>query len=279
MKKMTEMLTGYRSYLQQKEFVAENVTRYSSRTRHFITWIHRQGTAEITYNTLLRYIGHCRSEKKSNATINKYLLSVRHFFDYLEREEIRWLHPAGFNPARNLQVRGVKQQPFHDPLSKEELEDLYHRYEGRNKVILGLLVYQGLKTGEMEKLRKSDVDLTHAQLQVPSTRGGCSRILKLAAEQIMQLSAQLHSHPGELLLGERLQNRIQRLMRKLRKQYPKVRTAKHLRGSLIVYWIKSYNLQKAQYLAGHKNILSTELYLQTDIEELKKALEQYHPLK
>ncbi|WP_157494198.1 tyrosine-type recombinase/integrase, partial [Fulvivirga imtechensis] len=168
---------------------------------------------------------------------------------------------------------------FHDPLSKEELENLYQQYEGKDKVILGLLVHQGLKTGEMEKLRKTDADLRRAQLQVPSTKGGCSRALPLAAEQIILLAARLQEHPGELLLGEKLQNRVRSIIKKIRKLNPKVRTAKHLRGSLIVYWIKSYNLRKAQYLAGHKNILSTELYQQADVEDLKKALDQFHPLK
>lgn len=274
-----QVIAGYIHYLGQKGFTALSVKKYSRKAIHFLTWVDKEGITQVTYNELIAYINYCREDNRSKATINKYLLSVRHLFDYLDSENNRWLNPSpGFNPAQNIQVKGAYRKLFHNPLSKEELEDLYQHYEGKDKVMAGLLVYQGLKTGEMEKLEKSYADLSRGQLYVPTTGNGCRRTLKLAAEQILLLSEQLHYGPGDLLLGPGLQNRLGQVMKKLRKLNPKVRTAKHLRGSLIVHWIKTYHLRQAQYLAGHKNIVSTELYQQTDIEDLQEQLKKHHPL-
>lgn len=279
MRKLEKVITGYGHYLAQKGFVESNVKKYSSRARDFVKWLEKRGIDRVTYTELMDYIDYSRKESRSNATINTYLLSIRHLFDYLDSQGDRWLNPTpGFNPALNLQVRGVHRKVFHDPLNKEELESLYQRYTGKDKVLAGLLVYQGLKTGEVEKLEKRYLDLSGGHLYVPSTINGSRRTLKLAAEQILLLVEQLQYGPDELLLGPRLQNRIRQVMKKLRKLNPKVRTAGHLRGSLIVHWIKTRNLRQAQYLAGHKTILSTELYQQSCFEDLKEQLNRHHPL-
>ena len=68
------------------------------------------------------------------------------------------------------------------------------------------------------------------------------------------------------------------LMIKVRKINPQVKNAKQIRASVITKWVKMYNLRKAQYLAGHRYISSTESYLQNDMEGLKEEVQQYHPL-
>lgn len=66
-------------------------------------------------------------------------------------------------------------------------------------------------------------------------------------------------------------------MRQLRKSHPNL-TAQQIRASVIVKWLKQYNLRKAQYMAGHRYVSSTEKYLQNEVEGLKQKIEQYHPL-
>ncbi|HLZ16958.1 MAG TPA: hypothetical protein VKQ08_07955, partial [Cyclobacteriaceae bacterium] len=67
-------------------------------------------------------------------------------------------------------------------------------------------------------------------------------------------------------------------MRQLRKQNPKVENADQLRASVIVKWLKQYNLRQVQYLAGHRFISSTEAYQQSDMEGLTEEVNQFHPL-
>ena len=51
-----------------------------------------------------------------------------------------------------------------------------------------------------------------------------------------------------------------------------------LRKSVIVNWLKNYDLRAVQYFAGHKYISSTEKYLTTNIEQLKNSVVKLHPL-
>ena len=64
--------------------------------------------------------------------------------------------------------------------------------------------------------------------------------------------------------GDSLDSCMSRLMYWVRKKNKLVVNAKQLRASVIVKWLKMYNLRKVQYLAGHRYISSTELYQQSD---------------
>jgi hypothetical protein len=51
----------------------------------------------------------------------------------------------------------------------------------------------------------------------------------------------------------------------VRKINPIVKDAKQIMTSVVTKWVKMYNLRKAQYLASHRYISSTESYLQNDM--------------
>ncbi|MXV15617.1 integrase [Hufsiella ginkgonis] len=60
---------------------------------------------------------------------------------------------------------------------------------------------------------------------------------------------------------------------------PKVKNAMQIRQSVITEWLKEKNLRIVQYMVGHKYVSSTELYKTTNLENLKEALNKFHPLK
>lgn len=74
--------------------------------------------------------------------------------------------------------------------------------------------------------------------------------------------------------------RIDFLMKQLRKSNPKLKNADQIRASVIVKWLKQYNLREVQYLAGHRFISSTEAYRQSDVQqEITEKVNKYHPLE
>ena len=75
-----------------------------------------------------------------------------------------------------------------------------------------------------------------------------------------------------------LSNLMTQLMLKVKKINPSVMNTQQIRASVITKWVKVYNLRKAQYLAGHRYISSTEGYLQHDLEGLQEELNRFHPL-
>ena len=64
----------------------------------------------------------------------------------------------------------------------------------------------------------------------------------------------------------------------LRRKNKLVVNAKQLRASVIVKWLRMYNLRKVQYMAGHRYISSTEAYQQSEMEGLTEEVNKFHPL-
>jgi site-specific recombinase XerD len=50
-----------------------------------------------------------------------------------------------------------------------------------------------------------------------------------------------------------------------------------IRTSVITHWIQADGLRKAQYLAGHKHINSTENYMPNDVTNLITEIQRFNP--
>src|SRR5690606_15093273 len=102
-------------------------------------------------------------------------------------------NPNIINPAINLHLKGIRQKLPSDIIDFDELENLCQSFETttnrekRNKIILGLLVYQGVTTEELHKLEPTHLKLKEGKIQVPGNRRRNSRILELKPFQILEL--------------------------------------------------------------------------------------------
>ena len=178
----------------------------------------------------------------------------------------------------------------------DRLEKLYQSYpatddrELRNKVILSLLVYQGITTDELHHLETDHVKLREGKLKIPGNKRSNGRVLHLQAFQVLDLQEYLltvrpklaSKKEGQLFLSmegkPELKNSLHHLFRALKKVEPQISSANQIRQSVIVYWLKNHNLRQVQYMAGHKYVSSTERYQQNNIEDLQKEVGKYHPL-
>src|SRR5690554_228079 len=117
--------------------------------------------------------------------------------------------------------------------------------------------------------------------------------LKLEATQIMDLMEYQLQIRDELLAltgkqtntyfvstgtSDRLSNIMQKLVKKLHNQHPKVTTIQQIRTSVITHWLKHYNLREVQYMAGHRYVSTTEGYLVNDLEDLSEEIGKFHPM-
>ncbi|WP_315814208.1 hypothetical protein [Paraflavitalea speifideaquila] len=58
---------------------------------------------------------------------------------------------------------------------------------------------------------------------------------------------------------------------------PIVTNTLHIRGYVILNWLKIQPKRQVQYMAGHKYISSTGKYAAQEVEDLKDALAKHHP--
>ena len=261
----------------------------------FTSWLAKEGleVSGVTYGDLLCYIDFCKRGGASQKTVSGYVNVLRHYYGYLLR-----LGEVESNPALDVKLAGVKRKQLYHLFDGQQLDGLYHSYRDaslkgqRNKVILGLLVYQGLKVEELGRLEVGDIQLMEGKVAVGKSLRANYRLMDLEGCQVLAMNDYIGrvrpgilEHSGEaserLLIsltgGSTVSNLLSSLLRPLRKQHPKLENAQQLRASVIVNWLKRYNLRQVQYLAGHRYVSATEAYLENDMEGLQAAVEKYHP--
>jgi integrase len=147
------------------------------------------------------------------------------------------------------------------------------------------LVWQGLHSGELEKLEVNHIKLDEGKIYIPATSRSSSRELKLYAQQVIQLHTYLYggireklrTTKGEKLFGASCYDIMQALIEELKGINLIIKNAQHIRASVILYWLKQYNKRQVQYMTGHKYIDSTERYAVQQTDTLKDLLMKHHP--
>jgi site-specific recombinase XerD len=287
--------TNFKDYLQGKGYSHASIATYERSTDQFLEWLQKENmeAGQVRYQDILLYMRHCSSKKNhGQRTVQHTITALGHYFDHLqETGEI------GGNPTKGIKVQGVKRKTLYHILEPHELHAIYHNYKAgtlsqqKNKIIIGMLVYQGMKTEELDRLELKDIKLKEGKVEIAGGKKSNARTLQLEAHQVldvyeyvMQVRPRIldvTKQKSEKLFvsvegGEKL--RIDFLMAQLRKQNNKLENADQLRASVIVKWLKQYNLREVQYLAGHRYISSTEAYKQNEMEGLSEEVMKFHPL-
>ena len=278
---------------------------------YFLKWIAEQSieSEQVSYNDVLAYINYKKQHGNKGRTLSIIANSLNHFYRFLQSE-----HHLNENPVTNVIIKGIKRKVLHEILTTEELETLYKSFpteikreenkkippqgnnelaRKRNKIILGLIIYQGLRTEELGNLELQDLQLREGKITIHGAKRTEGRILKLEAHQVYDLMDYVHVIRKQILeatkkesnkvfisVGTSLNfsNVMQKLMGSVRVINSKIKDHQHIRTSVICNWLKLYNLRKAQYMAGHRYVSSTEAYQVNNIEELQDDIKKYHPI-
>ena len=171
----------------------------------------------------------------------------------------------------------------------------------RNALVLSILFNQGTTTTEIEKIELGDIDLIKATLKIRGGNRLNDRILPLKATQIGLFMNYLQNirprlleyhktNPDKLFLpitkakysekevhNEPLMYAFFALTNQLRSIDKQFLNVLQVRASVISFWIKTQGLRKAQYLAGHRYVSSTERYLPNNLDGLIDDINKLHP--
>lgn len=257
----------------------------------FKEWLEEKGYAKSTikyclqvlndtpemgnYEELLKHLESLRRRLKLS-TINQRLVVLGHYGNYLKDQGI-----LGHNFYKKVSMKPGQRELF-NALDMKELEELHVNYpsitshELRDKILLGLLIYQSVDVGTLKYLQKGDINLEKGEIYL---RGGTrmnSRTLSLHGSQVLPLHRQIEIEEGEYLMKGSLHSYYSLMLRGIKRRDNKIVSVRQIRRSVIVSWLKKYNLREVQYYCGHKHISSTENYKEVDIDSLKDELRKYH---
>lgn len=288
---------NFNQYLEKRNYAVGTIKQYNILLVPFFDWLKQEQlhVKEVRYTDLLAYIKHASASGVSKNYMTKKVAAVRHYLNYLVKTK-----QVKDNVAANLFIKGSSRRLPHDLLSEEELNALYMNYKGkgltykRNKVMLGLMVYQGLGTEDLAKLEEGHLQLKEGKIYITGKRRSNSRILELKGHQVFDLQEYI-SKTRKLLLeiaeretdklfistgaGTRFSNIQTTMLKNLKKYMPQLKAINQIRSSVMANWVQQYNLREAQYRAGHRYVSSTERYQQSNADELKKDVQCFHPLR
>lgn len=304
-------MNSFKQYLESRELSKSTITHYNTYVLDFISWLDKDNTEieNATTKELTTYLLKLQKQGLQNKTKAIRINCLKHYFNW----QIQ-CNKRNDNPAKHIKIRGSKTKKLHDIFTLQELEKLYNDYQipndndprnnrnwwqehlltrKRNKVALGLLIYQGLTTAEIDKLTENDLQLREGKVFIKGSKKSNERTLELKSHQIMDLMeyqlktrlellkiAQKQTNQLFISKGKNIQsnNNWKRLSQVIKEQNPKFTNFKQVRASVITHWLGMYNLRQVQYMAGHKYVSSTESYLVNRLEDLQSDIDKYHPM-
>lgn len=308
----------FKGYLKQQELSTTTAEMYHYQAMNFISFLDKDNTQieRCTEKEIMLYLAYLQKQGIAPETKKLRLIALRHFFNFqietgkrknnpttrikLQGGQKQKLYPI-LTPQELQNIYENYTVPKeNNPRSHHNWFTMYKLAKERNKVIIGLLFNQGITTAEVSRITTDSLDLRNGKIDITGGRTGKDRTLELKSSQIMDLMEYQYKTRNELLKYQKQQTKLlflstpasgqtqvkepstlniyKRLTEELKQQNPKFINFLQVRASVITYWLKNYNLRQVQYFAGHKRIISTEMYLINDIDDLQKEIDNYHPL-
>ena len=315
-------MSKFNEWLQIKGYSSKSIESIMLAVNYFLVWCEQENindAAETTHNDVMAYVQYQNLRGVSRKTVAHYVMHTEKYFRFLQSE-----NEVADNPCSSIKIKGIKRKVLHDILKSEELEKLYEDYppkgghctteitiekseairvlppqhlqnlsRKRNKVIVGLIVYQGVRSEEIMQLQLTDVKLREGKIHIPAARRSNERTLRLESHQLYDMLDYINDTRKQILLHQNnttaqvlfmsisgsihFKNALSLLVKQLQRINSKVKSIDQLRASVIVHWLQQYNLRKVQIMAGHRYVSSTESYKANNMEELKEDIKNYHP--
>ncbi len=287
---------SFKNYLQQQQYSTNTIKSTNIMLMNFLAWLDGENmeTENVKSRDLLGYIKDCQKRNMQQITIQRYVHAIKLFYDYQVD-----LGSIKTNPTSSIKIQGIKRKKLYHTFSSDELNAIYNNYNvdsligKRQKVMLGLYVYQGIQSSELYQLQVEHIQLRAGTIEVPGTKRSNGRSLQLESHQVLDLYDYVLQTRKEILSlsgqkteqlfvspdgGTTQSNFVHALINELKHKNSLIQNAQQLRASVIVKWLKQYNLREVQYRAGHRFVSSTESYLVNEVEGLAEEIGQFHPL-
>lgn len=274
------------------------INRMINLVNPYLTWLDSQQISleEAKYKDLMDFIGFMLQQGKSKFHVNRTLQVISHYYQYKELPNI----------AQTTRLRGLPRSQPQNLLTEEELESIYENYETKpsagiyyhsDKLILGMIIYQGLDMREFMGIELGHLELEKGLMYVGERPQKRERYLPLNANQVLSLDRfiretrpQIIQEESDKLFTPQADNysllhwQFKQLSKKVKAQTREklgidIHKISQLRQSRIAGWVREEGLRKAQYLAGFKTVGSAERYQKADLSDLKEQVNLYHPLK
>ena len=308
----------FKQYLESTGKSKSTIKHYNTYILDFLSYLDADNTEieNATAKEVLSYLKYLQKKGQENKTRNIRLNVIKQYFNWQIQQEKRTDNPVAHLKIRGSKTQKLypilnKQElekiytNYQIPKENDKRKNrnwftTYKLSRQRNKAILSLFINQGLITPEVEKLSLNDLKLKEGKIYIQGGRKSNERVLELKSNQIIELMEYQYTTRAELLEYQETETNLlflavpgagktkatgngklqiwKGLTKEIKLHNNKFINFRQVRTSIITHWLKQYNLRQVQYMAGHRYISSTESYLVNQTEDLKKDIDQFHPI-
>lgn len=285
----------FEHYLYKCGFTKASVKTYTFQINHIISVY--PNAEEFGYKDILNVLEEM-VKLKPNATYRIAILaSLKKYYDYLIATRKRNDHPCRNIVIKQVRNKSVVHQDF---FSSSELELLFQRDERfndvkvRNQLIVSLLIYQGITSSEVCRIRVQHVNLDEGRIFIKESRDLSRRHLEIHPKQYSLFYRYINEDrkkllkvdSDQLIIGTRgtpvTPEIVFYLLEQSKTMFPdRNLNPETIRQSVISNWIneKRLPLEAVQLMAGHKWISSTARYRHNNVDEKRILINRFHPIK
>jgi len=245
----------------------------------------------ISTSTIRQYFYYSKENRGlCQSSISKIIATIKSFFNYLEEEEI-----IIKNPARKIKVpKKIYRIP--SVMSKYEVDLIIksidfaplrcRKNNVRDKLVLSLLYYTGIRKSELLNLNWTDINLSKSFIIIRRGKGGKDRLIPLHKEVTrlldLYLEKRLPLKTEALIIGEQGRRLCKGSFVNLLKMYfaisglkRKGYTAHSFRHSFATHLVEAgVDLFKVQRLMGHASLDTTKIYINFNSTQMAKAVDR-----
>lgn len=288
-------VNGFLKYLSiEKNSSHHTITKYKADLTKLYLFLKNnlciKNPGPITISHLRQYIGYIKDRNKlSPTTVANKIAVIKSFFKYLHEQGTVSTNPANLlkMPRRNRRIpKFLNDIELAKLLSapNRAKEKRTKKFILRDKLILNLLAFGGLRKSELLNLDWDDINLGSKYLIVRNGKNKTDRIIPLH-ENVYNLlekylSDRLPLNCNALIIGERGRRLGINSLELIFKKYIKlsglsgksysIHSLRHTFATRLLN--KNVSLVKIKNLLGHKSIESTEIYLHTTGKELADSV-------
>ena len=266
-------LDDFYEHLQyDKQFRPATIVGYKKTLSHIEKVL---GTLELSEIDCKKWMRNMQKKKYSASYINNTAAILTRYMHFIGKEVTL--------------IRVKKPEPLiKDTLTEGEVARIIAASKNsREKAIVGLLAYSGLRASELCNLKVEDIDLDNGVVQVIEGKGGRDGISYIPRECCKMISEYLQEYDTNPHLFKTLQRKMKYTTGALRKLAKKLareariekRVYPHLfRHSLATNLVKKgANILTVQNQLRHKNLETTQIYIRSFPERIQDEYRFYKP--
>ena len=283
----------------EKRYSKQTLISYQYDLNEFYDFIHsfhgdNASFLEVQKNDIRAFIVSLSQKRRSNRSINRKIACLKSFYRFLQK-----IKKITLNPLQDISTLKINKE-IQVPFSEKEMKNLLYNttffkkdFIGqRDRLILEILYYTGIRKGELSFIKIEDINLKEGFIKIKG-KGKKERIALIGPSIIDRIEQYLiqrknyikNQEHSFLFITKKGAKIYEKLIYNVVHSYltlvsDKVKKSPHmLRHTFATHLLENgANLNDIKELLGHSNIASTQVYTHISIKHLKEVYKKFHPM-